>query len=163
MQRIAEKIPDIQKIETHTDPISRNLYLLFHGTAFTEPFTHYQMSDGTLKLFAYLLLLEDPEPPPLLSIEEPENGLYHKLLEVLASELRSYATGGKRGTQVFVTTHQPYFLDALHPDEVWVLEKDPKTGFSKITRASEIPYVANQVEEGQPLGSLWFSDYLEPR
>ena len=37
------------------------------------------MSDGTLKVFAYLLLLEDPSPPPFLCIEEPENGLYHKL------------------------------------------------------------------------------------
>ena len=44
------------------------------------------MSDGTLKVFSYLLLLEDPSPPPFLCIEEPENGLYHKLLEVLAAE-----------------------------------------------------------------------------
>jgi len=39
------------------------------------------MSDGTLKVFAYLLLMEDPNPPPFLCVEEPENGLYHKLLE----------------------------------------------------------------------------------
>jgi predicted ATPase len=37
------------------------------------------MSDGTLKVFAIQLLLEDTEPPPLIGIEEPENGLYHQL------------------------------------------------------------------------------------
>ena len=74
-----------------------------------------QMSDGTLKVFAYLLLLEDPDPPPFICIEEPENGLYHKLLETLAREFRAHATGRRNAPQIFVTTHQPYFVDALSP------------------------------------------------
>ena len=92
----------------------------FNDKGFQDPFYAQQMSDGTLKIFAYLLLLEDPAPPPFLCIEEPENGLYHKLLETLAKEFREHATGQ---TQVFVTTHQPYFVDALTPEEVWILEK----------------------------------------
>ena len=91
------------------------------------------MSDGTLKFFAYLLLMEDPVPPPFLCIEEPENGLYHKLLESLAAEFREHATGRKNTSQVFVTTHQPYFVDALSPDEVWVLEKGPGRLFDDST------------------------------
>jgi len=87
------------------------------------------MSDGTLKIFAYLLLLEDPAPPPFLCIEEPENGLYHKLLEALASEFREHATGAKYTAQILITTHQPYLVDALTPEEVWILEKGPD-GFS---------------------------------
>lgn len=161
LARIAEKIPDIQKIETYRDEVSKNLYLLFYSSAFQESFTHYQMSDGTLKIFAYLLLLEDPEPPPFLCIEEPENGLYHKLLAVLAGEFRHYAEK-KGGTQVFITTHQPYLVDALKPEEVWVLEKGGD-GFSKITRASDMPYVAEMVQQGLPLGGLWFSSYLDAR
>lgn len=91
---------------------------------FVGPFYAQQMSDGTLKVFAYLLLLEDPASPPFfLCIEEPENGLYHKLLETLAKEFREHATGLKGSSQVFITTHQPYFVDALNPDEVWILEK----------------------------------------
>ncbi|MBF0177428.1 MAG: AAA family ATPase [Magnetococcales bacterium] len=160
LSRIAEKIPDIKKITVHRDDISKNLYLLFHSTAFKDPFTHYQMSDGTLKIFAYYLLLEDPEPPPFLCIEEPENGLYHQLLEELASHFRAYANGRKGGTQVFMTTHQPYFVDALEPDEVWVLKKDTD-GFSKATRACDIQFVQNMLSEGQPLGALWYSDYLD--
>ena len=115
-----------------------------------------------LKVFAYLLLLEDPTPPPFICIEEPENGLYHKLLDTLATEFRAHATGRKGGSQVFVTTHQPYFVDALEPDEVWVLEKD-SAGFSHLHRASESAIVQSMVKEGQPLGSLWYSDYLDAR
>jgi len=82
-----------------------------------------QEAHGTLKVFAYLLLMEDPTPPPFICVEEPENGLYHKLLETLATEFRSHATGKKKAPQLFITTHQPYFVDALSPDETWILEK----------------------------------------
>ena len=95
-------------------------------------------------------------------MEEPENGLYHKLLETLAAEFRGHASGTKGSSQVFVTTHQPYFVDALEPDEVWILEK-AADGMSTIRRASDNPMVRNMVEEGLPLGSLWHSDYLEAR
>jgi predicted ATPase len=106
--------------------------------------------------------LEDPVPPPFLCIEEPENGLYHKLLEALATEFRAHATGQKGGSQVFITTHQPYFVDAFSPDEVWILEKG-KDGYSEIKRASADPIVQNLVKEGLPLGGLWYSDYLDAR
>jgi len=117
---------------------------------------------GTLKVFAYLLLMEDPEPPPFICIEEPENGLYHKLLEALAQEFRAHASGKKNSAQIFVTTHQPYFVDALSPDEVWILEK-ATDGYSEIRRVSDLDIVKNLVEEGLPLGGLWYSDYLEAR
>ncbi|MDO5576573.1 MAG: AAA family ATPase, partial [Fibrobacter sp.] len=119
-----------------------------------------QMSDGTLKIFTYLLLLASPGPAPLLCIEEPENGLYHKLLETLAQEFRDYADGNKNSSQVFITTHQPYFVDHLNPDEVWILEKK-EDGFSSARRASADPIIQNLVDEGLPLGSLWYSDYLD--
>ena len=161
LDRIADKIPGVQKIDTHKSPDGR-LLLRFNDRGFQDPFFAQQMSDGTLKIFAYLLLLEDPNPPPFLCIEEPENGLYHKLLETLAKEFRDHATGRKGGSQVFITTHQPYFVDALQPNEVWILEKG-QDGYSTIRRASENLLVRNMVEEGLPLGSLWFSDYLDAR
>jgi len=160
LNSIAEKIPGISKIDTEKTNDGR-LLLRFNDKGFSDPFYAQQMSDGTLKVFAYLLLLEDPSPPPFLCIEEPENGLYHKLLESLVDEFRQHATGRKGGSQVFVTTHQPYFVDALNPREVWILEKN-ESGFSQIRRASDDPIVDNMVKEGIPLGGLWFSDYLEP-
>lgn len=159
LARIAKKIPGIDRIGSDRT-IDDRLVLRFNDRGFEDPFLAQQMSDGTLKVFAYLLLLEDPSPPPFLCIEEPENGLYHKLLEVLAGEFRTHATSGKGGSQVFVTTHQPYFVNALEPEEVWVLEKG-KDGFSSVRRASNDALVKHMVEEGLPLGGLWYSDYLD--
>lgn len=162
LEDISTKIPGIGKIQTYKDSITNNLYLLFQDKGFAKPFTQQQMSDGTLKMFCYLLLLQGPDPAPFICIEEPENGLYHKLLETLAAEFRTHATGKKDASQIFVTTHQPYFVDALEPDEVWVLEKQ-ESGISVIKRASEYKYVKAMTDEGQPLGSLWYSDYLDSK
>lgn len=162
LAKIAGKIPGIGTIKTHKEQYSNNLYLLFQDKGFSKPFTQMQMSDGTLKVFAYLLLLEDPTPPPFICIEAPENGLYHKLLEILAQEFREHATGKKGGPQIFITTHQPYFVDALAAEEVWVLKKQEQ-GFATIQRASADPLVKNLVAEALPLGGLWYSDYLDTR
>jgi len=161
LSRIAAKIPGITTIDTEVTADKRVL-LRFNNGAFADPFFAQQMSDGTLKMFAYLLLLEDPEPPPFICIEEPENGLYHKLLEALAQEFRAHATGKKNTSQIFVTTHQPYFVDALAPNEVWILDKG-KDGYSTVRRVSELEIVRNLVDEGLPLGGLWYSDYLDAR
>jgi hypothetical protein len=159
LNKISQKIPGIDKISTEKTNDGR-LLLKFNDKGFQDPFYAQQMSDGTLKIFAYMLLLEDPNPPPFLCIEEPENGLYHKLLESLTREFREHANGRKDGSQVFVTTHQPYLVDALEPEEVWILEKK-SDGFSRIRRASDDQLVRNLVQEGLPLGSLWYSDYLD--
>ncbi|WP_276809012.1 AAA family ATPase [Castellaniella defragrans] len=161
LDRIASKIPGIARIDTEVTADKRVL-LRFNDGAFDDPFFAQQMSDGTLKVFAYLLLLEDPDPPPFICIEEPENGLYHKLLEALAQEFRAHASGKKHAPQIFVTTHQPYFVDALAPEEVWILEKGAD-GYSAIRRVSELEMVRNLVAEGLPLGGLWYSDYLDAR
>ena len=159
LRRIAERVPGVDKIDTERSPDGR-LLLRFNDKGFEDPFYAQQMSDGTLKVFAYLLMLDDPAPPPFICVEEPENGLYHKLLKTLADEFRSHATGRKNAPQIFVTTHQPYFVDALSPKETWILEKS-NDGFSEIRRASDDKIVQAMVEEGLPLGGLWYSDYLE--
>jgi predicted ATPase len=161
LNSIAQKIPGVDRIDTKRTDDGR-LLLRFNDKGFHDPFFAQQMSDGTLKLFAYMLLLQDPEPPPFICIEEPENGLYHKLLETLAKEFREHATGKRNAPQIFITTHQPYFVDAVNPEETWILEK-AQDGFATIHRASGDPIVAGMVAEGLPLGSLWYSDYLDAR
>jgi predicted ATPase len=159
LEKISSKIPGINKISTEKSADGR-LLIRFNDKGFQDPFYVQQISDGTLKVFAYLILLEEPSPRPFLCIEEPENGIYHKLLETLVQEFREHAIEG--GSQVFLTTHQPYFVDALEPEEVWLLEKG-EDGFSTIKRASEDPLIKNLVSEGLPLGGLWYSDYLDGR
>lgn len=158
LENIAKKIPGIEQISTQTT-LDGRLALQFNDHGFTDPFYAQQMSDGTLKLFAYLLLLSDPEPPPFLCVEEPENGVYPKLLNTLADEFRHYADR-RDGPQVFVTTHQPYFVDALEPAEVWIISKG-EDGFSTVRRAADDLVVADLAKEGLSLGALWFSDYLD--
>lgn len=116
------------------------------------------MSDGTLKLFAYYLLLNEKDARPLVFIEEPENGLYHKYLADLALQMKN-SIKSPYAKQLFVTTHSPFFVNALSPDEVWVLEKK-EDGFSVITRASEYNFVKQLNDEGIELGDLWYSDYF---
>lgn len=158
LDKISKKIPGIEKIDTKISPDGR-LLLEFYAQGFAEPFFAQQMSDGTLKFFTYMLLLEDPEPHSLVCIEEPENGLYHKLLEVLGREFRNYASNGKVDSQVFITTHQPFLVNTLNANEVWILEKQPD-GFSKISRVSNNALASKMVDAGLPLGELWYSDYL---
>lgn len=161
LARIAKKIPGIDKIATLRTPDDR-LLLRFNDKGFKDPFYAQQMSNGTLKVFAYLLLLEDPEPSPFVCIEEPENGLYHELVEILAGEFHDYATERQGGSQIFITTHQPNFLDGLQPEEIWVLDKG-KDGYSTIRRGSDNPLVRNLVKEELPLGDLWRSGYLDAK
>ena len=166
LSRVLGKVLGIQKIETRSTEDGRLLLRFFeqapseHVTLEQQrPFYASQMSDGTLKLVAYLMLLGDPQPPPLICFEEPENGLYHRLMGAFVDEIHRHAeeTGG---AQFFITTHQPYLVDALNPKEVWILDKGADA-FATVRRASDDPVVRSMVAEGMPLGALWFSEYLD--
>jgi predicted ATPase len=147
---IKEIVPD--------ETIDKRVVLRFLEEGFSEPFFWTRMSDGTLKLFAYYLLLHEQTPRQLVFIEEPENGLYHQYLTDFASELSTEVGTGYR-KQLFITTHSPFFVNALKPEDVWVLEKD-EGGFSKAKRAADYDYVKEMVAENVPLGDLWFSKYF---
>ena len=157
LTRIAKKVPGITKIESDSER-DRRLILLFYCQGYERPFFKEDMSDGTLKLLAYLLLMEDPDPAPFIGIEEPENGLHPQLLTQLAQEFKTFSEQEK-GPQVLITTHAPNFVDALSPEEVWVLEKD-SDGFSTLSRAADIQSVKELFDEGIPMGSLWYSNHF---
>jgi predicted ATPase len=157
LTHISGRIPGVLDIKPDTQKDKR-LLLEFWMDGFSTPFYQQDISDGTLKMLAYLLLMEDPEPAPLIGIEEPENGLHHQLLSVLAQQFKEYAALS-RGPQLLITTHAPNFVDALSPKEVWILEKG-KDGFSKLIRAADIEGVEELYAEGVPMGSLWFSEHF---
>lgn len=161
LERIQGRIPGIQTIKTIRSQDGR-LLLAFNEAGYQDPFYQQSMSDGTLKLFAYLLLLEDPEPPAFIGIEEPENGLYHKLLAELAREFRQHAEQSQNKTQFLITTHSPYFVDAFMPEQVWLMEKDAY-GHTQIKQTADMPAIKELVAEGIPLGSLWYSEHFEER
>jgi predicted ATPase len=156
LNKVGKRIPGVKDIR-HSVSQDKRLLIQFNDQGYKDPFYQQDMSDGTLKMLAYLLLLEDPEPAPLIGIEEPENGLHHKLLQPLAQAMRKHAQAG--GSQIFVTTHSPFFVDALTPEEVWVLQKNEK-GFSTASRAADEVVVKSMYAEGIPLGNLWYSDHF---
>ena len=147
--KLKKRVPGITHVEAKTTEEGRVL-LRFQDGAFEDPFLARHVSDGTIKMFAYLVLLHDPTPHPLLCVEEPENQLYPKLLGELAEEFREYA---ERGGQVFISTHSPDFLNAAQVDEVFWLTKS--AGYTTIHRASEDAQVRAYMDEGDQMGYLW--------
>jgi predicted ATPase len=155
LERLAKRVPGLAKVESKTTEEGRVL-LKFTDGAFEAPFLARHVSDGTIKMFAYLVLLYDPKPHPLLCVEEPENQLYHKLLWELAEEFRAYAL---RGKQVFVSTHSPDFLNAVNLDEVfWLIKQD---GFTQVKRAVADNQLKTLTAEGDQMGYLWKQGLFE--
>jgi len=150
-----DRVPGIGTIEPEATADNR-LLLKFQDGSFKDPFIDKYVSDGTIKMFAYLVLLYDPVPHPLLCVEEPENQLYPTLLLELAEEFRSYAN---RGGQVFVSTHSPDFLNAAELDEVFWLVKD--NGYTKVRRAKDDDQIAAYMNDGDKMGHLWKQGFFE--
>jgi predicted ATPase len=159
LKRLAKAIPGLKKITPEVSKDKR-LLLRFDEQGYQDPFYQQSMSDGTLKMLAYAVLLEDPSPRPFIGIEEPENGLYVRLVERLAAQFASRAANEQFATQILVTTHSPYFVDALQPEQVWLIRKD-KNGHTAAQRAADVENLLSLANEGIPLGSLWYSNHLD--
>lgn len=157
LKDIQDKLPGITRIEPLKMP-NGQIVLQFWEKGFESPFFTQKMSDGTLKLFAYYLLLHESNPRQLVFIEEPENGLYHHYLADLAEEMKKNVGRGF-SKQLFVTTHSPFFVNALSPEEVWVLRKEAD-GFSVAQRVSDYPFVNELTEQGVVVGDLWYDKYF---
>ena len=153
-RKMRERVPGVSEIEVRPTE-DGGLLLRYKDGAFVEPFIDRNVSDGTIKMFAYLVLLEDPKPFPILCIEEPENQLYPELMTVLAEEFQAYA---QRGGQVFVSSHSPEFLDSIPLESVYWLEKFD--GVTQIFRASDHDLLGNLNREGDPPGALWQQGFL---
>jgi predicted ATPase len=155
LKKLASRVPGITSVESKVTEEGRVL-LKFQDGSFEDPFLARYVSDGTIKMLAYLVLLLDPKPHPLLCVEEPENQLYPALLSDLAEEFRSYAT---RGGQVFVSTHSPDFLNAVEINEAfWLVKRD---GYTDIRRAKDDPQIVAYMADGDKLGYLWKQGLFE--
>ena len=155
LDAMRRRVPGVSIVEPRQTEDGR-LVLRFQDGSFKDPFIARHVSDGTIKMFAYLVLLNDPSPYPLLAIEEPENQLYPELLPELAEEFRSYA---ERGGQVFISTHSPDFLNALALDEVYCLRKE--SGFTVVSRAGDSENLRALFEAGDLPGYLWKQGLFE--
>ncbi len=154
IKQLSKRVPGITKVDSKQTEEGRIL-LKFQDGDFEDPFLARYVSDGTIKMLAYLILLYDPAPHPLLCVEEPENQLYHSLLEELAEEFRSYAN---KGGQVFVSTHSPDFLNSVKLEEVFWLEK--QSGYTVVKRAMANEQVSAYMKQGDKMGNLWTQGFF---
>jgi predicted ATPase len=155
LNTMKSRVPGIQEVESKLMD-DGYLTLRFKDGSFKTPFLDRYVSDGTIKMFAYLVLLHDPKPHPLLCVEEPENQLYPKLMSELAEEFRLYA---QKGGQVLVSTHSPDFLNAVELDEVcWLVKKN---GATEIRRARDDAQIKAYMEDGDQMGYLWKQGFFE--
>ncbi len=149
LEKMKQRVPGISSVEAKETEDGR-LILRFQDQAFKDPFIDRYVSDGTMKMFAYLILLFDPNPHPLLCVEEPENQLYPTLLKELAEEFAHYSD---QGGQVFVSSHSPDFINAVPLASIFWLIKSQ--GITQIHRAADSEILKNLVAAGDLPGYLW--------
>jgi len=155
LNKLKNRVPGLTNVEAKLTDEGR-VVLKFQDGSFKDPFLARFVSDGTIKMFAYMILLNDPKPHPLLCIEEPENQLYPNLLTQLAEEFDEYAN---KGGQVFVSTHSPDFLNAVDVENVfWLVKKD---GYTTIKHAKDNKIIAGLIGEGDKMGYLWKQGFFE--
>ena len=152
---LTRRVPRLEKVDADVMPDGR-LLLQVKDAPFERPVMAKFVSDGTLKMLAYLPLLYDPSPPQLIGIEEPENQLHPRLLPELAEECRNAAAT----SQLMVTTHSPFFVNALRASEVWVLFRR-EDGYTRAKRASDMPGIPQFLNEGAQLGDLWMEGHFD--
>jgi predicted ATPase len=159
IDRVTRAIPGLKGITCEPSQDKR-LLIRFNENGYVDPFYQQSMSDGTLKMLAYAVLLSDPQPRPFIGIEEPENGLYIELIEHLAKQFVIHSSNKDRPTQIMVTTHSSYFVDALMPEQVWIIRKNDE-GHAIATRVADLPLVRELSNQGIPLGAQWYSNHFE--
>jgi len=116
--------------------LERNVYMeLTEGEC---KIADWLLSTGTLRIVALLALLRHPNPPPLIVIEEIENGLDPRTIRLMVAEICKVVETGK--TQIILTTHSPYFLDLLQPEQVVLVERDAsgQPTFNKVNERSKL-------------------------
>lgn len=154
-ETLRRRIPRIEKVEAEVLQDSR-LLLLVKDAPFSTPVLSRFASDGTLKMLAYLTVLYDPDPPPLIGIEEPENYLHPRLLPELAEECQQ----ASERTQLIVTTHSPFFINPLRPEEVRVLYRG-SDGYTRVRRVSDMQGIRAFLDQGANLGELWMEGHFD--
>jgi len=153
-EALRQRVPRLETVNAEQMQDGR-LLLQIKDAPFDRPVMARYVSDGTLKMLSYLVVLMDPEPPQFIGIEEPENFLHPRLLPELAEECRVAAAR----SQMLVTTHSPFFLNGLRPDEIRVIYR-AENGYSEVVRASDIQGIPEFVNAGALMGHLWMEGHL---
>lgn len=148
IERMRTFVPEIEKIEA-IETQDRYIILYFKNYKFNDPLQDKFVSDGIMRIFAYLVLLYNPAHRTSFCIETPEDLIYPQLLANLSAEFQSYSSE----KQIFVSTNSFEFLNTIPLDSIYCLNK--KNGFTMITKAIDYPFAKSLCDAGDLPGSLW--------
>ncbi|MCK4475612.1 MAG: AAA family ATPase [Methanophagales archaeon] len=141
-------VPEVKYLETPpTDRGEANLEIVERDLE--KRIDLSEMSDGMLWLLAHIYVFMSPKSPPLVCFEEPESYIHPRVLELLVDVFKSVKN------QVIVTTHNPFFVDLVDPEDLIIFEKkEGKTTCRKIENPEEMK---ERVIKDIPLGEVWCS------
>ena len=157
--RFTELVPNIARIKLDQDTNGNKLFLIDKYSGYPIPSDN--ISDGTLRILAFLVALYDVRQPDLICFEEPENGIHPWLLNKIMELMQQVSTEGITGkpTQIIMTTHSPVLLNYVEPKQIRAVELDDKgaTQIRSIPTDSKRFQKAMEAYDGE-LGELWFTN-----
>jgi len=147
-------IPEIEELTTAlTSHETGRTYVRVREKSIKPSIPALGMSDGTLRLLGHLATLYLPTLPPLVCFEEPENYVHARLLELIVDLLKN----ASEKTQVFITTHSPYLVDFLQPEDLYIVEKHD--GATQVKKAEDKKDIKEALKT-LGLGEMWYAGSL---
>lgn len=145
---LVDAMASVEELSSPLTPDGRT-YIAVRESPFPTPFDSHQVSDGMLKFLAVVSVLSSPTPPISILLEEPENFIHPRLLDFIVDLAR------KCEAQVLMTTHSPYLVNQLKPEELIVVEK--RDGKTECRRIKDVDRLKKSLEQsGFLLGDLWY-------
>jgi len=152
---IATRLPGVEKINYFASESGRSL-LSFNIAGHDDVIYPTQLGEGTLRLLAHLLSLEDPVPTPLMGIEEPAGYMGQSQIMAFSKMIRHHIRE-LGGTQFFTTTNNNILIDQMDPTEVWFLTRDNSGAIQATRGLDELQFFDIDLNS---VGPYWYSAYL---
>jgi AAA15 family ATPase/GTPase len=158
-ERLVNLVPNIKSISLPRSNNEFSLELIDRYSDHHIPAS--DISDGTLRILAFLTALYQKDTPSIICFEEIENGVHPWLLHKMMELLKIVSTEGITGkpVQVLITTHSPVLLNYVEPHQVRAVELDAegKTQVHALPIDSVRFQKALEAYDGS-LGELWFTN-----
>ena len=162
-RELGEWLPEFDRILVQVPSTgNRSFSLRMRETGHEIPAA--DLSHGSLFALALLTLSYLPDPPSIVCLEDPDQGIHPRLLRIVQDAIYRLAYPENFGdsrdpVQVIATTHSPYFLDLFkdHPEEVVIAEKTQHG--VQFQRLSDLPNVSEILADA-PLGHVWYTGIL---
>jgi predicted ATPase len=158
-------IPNIRRLR-HTKTTSHQPTSLLFDTVGADTIPAEQVSEGTLLVLGLLTAVYAPDRPNLVLLDDLDRGLHPRAQVELVSFLRGLLDTHP-DLQIVATTHSPYLLDHMEPQEVrmTVLDETGSTLVAPLTSHPEYPQWKDEMAPGEMwsiFGEKWLKQQPEP-